>query len=636
MVYGGMRRLLACPLLFVLLVPAPAAAGGDPYAAALRADAARLRLSDDRYWDILLHYKKGLFGRSSLIDDRRFFVSPRGKTDPAAELAATIDGFFETGLEEEASPRCRFPARFAWLSGRLGIDSSRLPAPSCPTLDNSLKRIDPRSAALIFASGHMNAPASMFGHTLLRIDSSYASPLLSYAVNYAAEVDPTDSGVTYAFKGIFGLYPGYYSILPYYEKVKEYHGMDQRDLWEYRLNLPEEDVRRMVLHVMELQGIYSDYFFFGENCSYNLLFLLEAAAPSARLTEKFRWWTVPADTVKVAVAEGLLAPPVYRPSQARKIRHIAAALDDDGIARAAEVIDGREPAAKAVAEDIPEDKKARILDLASESIQMRYMKRQLGKDEFQKRFLDVLSARSRLGDGAGELRPISVPERPDEGHGSARISLAAGVRKDALFLESSVRPAYHDLLDADGGYTPGSQIDFLNAAVRYYPKDDRFRLHRLDLVHIVSLAGRDDFFRPVSWKVYAGIIDKPFPGTPGAAVAVLSPGGGFAWDSQVLGLAYAFVETELDVSDRYGTGYAAGVGASAGVIRQVGGSWKVALQARQIFAVAGDTGRGNGFSAWARNGFRLGRNWALFADAGWEATGGVSFGEAKLSVSRYF
>lgn len=182
----------------------------------------------------------------------------------------------------------------------------------------------------------------------------------------------------------------------------------------------------------------------------------------------------------------------------------------------------------------------------------------------------------------------------------------------------------------------GSQIDFLNAAARYYPKDERLRLHRLDLVDIVSLAGRDAFFRPVSWKVYAGLMDKPFPETPGSAVAVLSPGGGFAWATDVLGLAYGLFETELDVSDRYGKGYAVGAGASAGLIRGLGRSWKVALQARQIFAVAGDTRRGNNFAAWLRNGFRLGRNGALFLDAGWEDSGGVRLGEAKLSASRYF
>ena len=74
---------------------------------------------------------------------------------------------------------------------------------------------------MVFASAHMSAPASMFGHTFLRVDSAYESPLLSYAVNYAATINRSDGGIAYAFKGIFGFYPGYYSILPYYEKVRE-------------------------------------------------------------------------------------------------------------------------------------------------------------------------------------------------------------------------------------------------------------------------------------------------------------------------------------------------------------------------------------------------------------------------------
>ncbi len=56
--------------------------------------------------------------------------------------------------------------------------------------------------------------------------------------------------------------------------------MEQRDLWEYRTNLTEAEVRRMTLHILEMQGIYTDYYFLDENCSYDLLFLLEAARPS--------------------------------------------------------------------------------------------------------------------------------------------------------------------------------------------------------------------------------------------------------------------------------------------------------------------------------------------------------------------
>ncbi len=80
---------------------------------------------------------------------------------------------------------------------------------------------------------------SVFGHTLLRISSSYKSPLLSSAVNYAAN-DTDSNGLLYAFKGIFGFYPGYFSLLPYHQKLNDYSGVEHRDIWEYTLNLSQD------------------------------------------------------------------------------------------------------------------------------------------------------------------------------------------------------------------------------------------------------------------------------------------------------------------------------------------------------------------------------------------------------------
>ncbi len=66
---------------------------------------------------------------------------------------------------------------------------------------------------MVFASGYVNSPASMFGHTFLRIDSSLEnSPLLSFAVNYAALTDPKDGGIAFTVKGMLGGYKGYYSV----------------------------------------------------------------------------------------------------------------------------------------------------------------------------------------------------------------------------------------------------------------------------------------------------------------------------------------------------------------------------------------------------------------------------------------
>src|SRR5690606_41526448 len=81
----------------------------------------------------------------------------------------------------------------------------------------------------------MGNPSSMFGHTLLRLDPKDQQQLnlISYAVNYAATVDGNDNW-SFAWKGLTGQYPGEYSLMPYYRKVKEYGDFESRDLWEDR------------------------------------------------------------------------------------------------------------------------------------------------------------------------------------------------------------------------------------------------------------------------------------------------------------------------------------------------------------------------------------------------------------------
>src|SRR3989304_1970088 len=128
-----MLRKLAYPLVFLLLFsPMLGAAETTPYRDELKESATKLRLPDDRYWHVLLHYKRGPFGTGGLVDDRKFFLSPDGKHDPSAELDAAIDGLFADGEEEQTLPRCRFPARYEWLIRRLGGDLTKVPGAPRP------------------------------------------------------------------------------------------------------------------------------------------------------------------------------------------------------------------------------------------------------------------------------------------------------------------------------------------------------------------------------------------------------------------------------------------------------------------------------------------------------------------------
>jgi hypothetical protein len=632
---GGARPFFFLPLLLLFLLPSPARPGTDGYLAELKGTAERRRLQDDRYWGILLFYKPAEGGRRSLVDDPKFFLSPGGKRDPGAELSATLDAMFDDSLSPPA--RCRFPARYEWLKEALPIDPARLPAPECPELDNTLRAINPKSASLIFASGHMNAPASMFGHTFLRLDSAYASPLLSYAVNYAATIDRKDSGIAYAFKGIFGFYPGYYSILPYYQKVQEYAAMDQRDLWEYRTNLTETEVGRMALHMIEMQGVYMDYYFLDENCSYDLLFLLEAARPSVALTDRHKgFFVTPIETLRSVLAAGLIDNVVFRPSAARTIRHKAEEAGETEVGTAKSLATGDVAPSTVLEGPLPPQGKARVLDLASDFTHYLYLKREIPKDTYQGRYLGILSVRSKVGDPPPVSFPLPVPAPPASGHLVSRASLAAGARDGRPFLEASYRPAYHSLEDPAEGFNDGSQIVFSEAAVRWYPRDDKVNLQRLDLIDIVSLAPRDALFRPVSWKVQTGFATRDFPGGEEALVYELNPGGGFSWKVSPLGIAYVLMETDLAVSGRYDRSFAFGMGGSAGIARQVSGGLGVLARARYVHGVLGDREQGRRFTGSLKLPFRLSRNRSLVLEGEHAEAPSVHVGTIRLTWNAHF
>src|SRR5580765_3059044 len=315
--------------LFVLAVYQSVGATAIPdhsYLSELLQSASQTKLAESREWHLLLHYRTNVFGGyTSEADDPQFFLSPTGRTDPQAELESTISAFFSTeqvGSSKQPA-QCAFIARYHWLKSKLQIDDLKLPALACERFDQWIAELNADSITLIFAAAFLGNPASMFGHTFLRIDQkgqTEQTRLLAYTINYAADV-PADAGVWYPIKGIFGGFKGYFSTPPYYLKVQEYRDIENRDIWEYRLNFSEHQLRRLLEHAWELGNAAFDYFFFKENCSYHLLALLDYADPTLHLTDEFLFWTVPADTVRlIASKPGLVSGIAYRPSRSNVIR----------------------------------------------------------------------------------------------------------------------------------------------------------------------------------------------------------------------------------------------------------------------------------------------------------------------------
>ncbi|WP_416768562.1 DUF4105 domain-containing protein [Sulfurimonas sp. ST-25] len=533
--------------------------------------AAKTGVAQSRYWHLLLHMPEDV----SEVDDPAFFLAPGGKSNAEAELNATLTALYNESRFDDNATGCRFPARRSWLQETLGLEG--LPELRCTSYETLVRKMDPQSVTLVFSSAHINSPASMFGHTFLRIDSSYESKMLSYAINYAAGADPDkENGVVFAVKGLFGGYPGFYSLLPYYEKLKEYRDTEQRDVWEYDLDLDHDEVMAMIRHIWELKGVYNWYFFFDENCSYNMLWLMEIARPDVDVRGHFAYHIIPMETVHATEEERLVRAKHYRPSKRTLLLAYEKVLDRRGETEAMALADGTLTPGTVLNDSARDTQMKRYtLEAASELAEYRLMKGAVDKATYSERFHAILSARASLG--KGEKLPVATPRNPDEGHRATRAQLGTGWRDGHPYQQLGIRPAYHDLGDSDIGFMPGTQIEFLDLLARY--DQDGAAVEKATIVSITSIAPQSAFFKPFSWRMHAGwdqnfiSRDTLFSMAVGAGVAA-----GGTW-----GYGYALAEPELFVTDK---GYGA-LKTTLGLLFEVGGGSKLAAEGGYRFYADG-------------------------------------------------
>lgn len=485
---------------------------------ALIARAHAARLESDPQWLRLGHWQPRLLGggvHSQAMG--AFFLAQDGKTNPSAELDATLRGIFglipltPQEVEQKVLPApCRFPARTAWLLQKLQVDAAQLPQTDCPKLADYFRKLAPESASLVFSSYYLNNPSSAFGHVFLRIHrrfdgvSQEKRELLDYAIDYSASAD-THNPVLYAMKGLTGLFRGDFHLFPFYYKVREYNDYEARDLWEYDLALAPQELGMLVAHLFELGSSWFPYYYIDENCAYQVLTALEAAVPRARLVDEVKVPVIPADTVKALYANpGLVKAVHYRPSAVTQFE-----------ARIATLPRSQRAAVRALAEDpetplsgIAAADQIRVFDAAADLVDIRYA-RDLpfepdGKGGQIKR--RVLERRAGILQPSPDL-DLSTPwgRQPQLAHGSARSGAAFGASdRSGPFTSLGWRLALHDLGDPAGGYPELAQIEFLPTQVRYYPRDRSLQLESFDLVNVLSLHALSLFDPALSWKMNFG------------------------------------------------------------------------------------------------------------------------------------
>lgn len=486
-------------------------------------EAEKKNLSDTKQWIRLGHYEKTLFGHYLSPLRGQFFLSTEGNKNPKAELEATIRAMFSPSSAAR-HPQCHYLARRQWLIENLKIDPQDLLP--CEERMAWKKELNPTGATLIFAAADLGSASSSFGHTFLKIVTSGNQgnrDLLNYGINYAADASRSD-GVLYAVKGLFGFYKGYFTMLPYHQKLREYVNLEGRDIWEYSLNLSKKQLDFLIDHLLELDGAWSPYYFFTDNCSKQLLTVLEVVRPDVNLSDRFSFAVAPIDTVKVISRfSDLIVDRKYRKS-----------LKNDYIEEYFSLGSLQKKALASTVKElkVPEDysfstqERAEVYEAAMKYYSLRAY--QSGED-FDSAKYTLSVARSKLGAVTSD-RKHETPNPPDLSHDSSGFYLGGGEESNKegrlSFSSLKFRMSFHDITSEDSSLVPFSQNEILSAELRHYSIQSRLELYRLTVLNLLSTSPVYSLESPISWKVKLGTEPKLEP--------YFETGFGYAFDYSFL------------------------------------------------------------------------------------------------------
>jgi Domain of unknown function (DUF4105) len=329
------------------------------------------------------------------------------------------------------------------------------------------------------------------------------SELLDHGISYAAVVTQ-DNPILYAVYGLFGLFQGTFTKVPYFYKIREYNDYESRDLWEYRLALDQQQIEILVAHLWELGSTYFKYYYLTQNCAYHIITALQAALPERDLVDRMPTVAIPVDGLKALTSSpGLVKEIRFRPSLRTRWQNRLETLTSNEKSALKQVL----LAANNLPPSLSDNEKLKVYDASLDYIDLRHYKELIlePEGEASTKKQKLLAARSDVPLPSHELTSyVRNGEPPHQGHDSMRVGLGQGTTFQSSFTEVSLRFALHDLLDPSTGYPTYSEVEFFDFSSRFDLSSHRLSPEDLTLFKVVSLSPIDSFHAPFSWKAKLG------------------------------------------------------------------------------------------------------------------------------------
>lgn len=456
-----------------------------------------IALSKSEKWHKYLHLNSN--GMSRIKADSNFFLAEDGFKNPLAELKASIATFISPEIflrKNIGHPNCLFPARLKLIKQKFKIVATDI---NCPAYTNWLKNTKTSEIQIVFASQFVNNPASVMGHTFLKFKKNDTSDYLNLYLGYAAEVPDNTSPLKYFYYGLTGGFPGIFSVGPYYQKVFEYNDIEQRDIWEYTLNLTNEQKEYLADHVWELENTAKfGYYFFDRNCSYMLLDILNTIVDGQNLLPKSPF-VIPHETLKLLDRRNLLLHEKFLPSIRTKLVHKFQLLSQVERQQVLHVISTKH---------LSTHENINVLDTLIDYNLIEFQRGKKLDSEFKDTAFsrNVLIARSKDNKITNEMENIANPPSPLATHSPHQLSLSIGNQNNGKTFYSLIfKPGIHQQMDKSDGFIANTSFSFLSPEIRYKQNQKKLYLNSFKLINFSSINPYTPIDPQLSWGLLVSI-----------------------------------------------------------------------------------------------------------------------------------
>ncbi|WP_158228901.1 lipoprotein N-acyltransferase Lnb domain-containing protein [Chitinimonas sp. BJB300] len=487
--------LLAAFFSSLIWLSFPALARGeDTVVQRLQTNAITLHLDQDPTWLALLH----ISGGKTRIFDKSFVLS-HPNFSAKQELLQTLALLYDPNVENTGS-QCRFPARYTWLKQKL--NAPNLPLESCEALQHFRKRAPVDSVAVVFASENLTQPSSMMGHLLLKIAGMNEEQIpVEHAISFFTDTGTFNLPKLFYDSLVIGK-RGYYTLSPYQEKTERYVLGEQRNIWEYGLNLSPE-VRNLVqLHLYELKQTELTYFFDSYNCATLVNFILAVAAPSLR--EPKGWWLTPNDVIKSVSEQGLVQQTTVRASSRWIVRMLNENMPSDRTALVRHAVEQREVNSFTESEIVVPS--FFDLELANAYNNYLFEQSQMPRQDWLSYANKLDKVKHRLF--PGQTLDASEYKKPTATPQDAQVYAGFLYGKHARILKFGILPTSHQIEDDNRQYFSENELRLFELNLSYDIDRRRIKLDELTIYAVQSLIPYDTFTKGWSGRFRLGLLPQ--------------------------------------------------------------------------------------------------------------------------------